>query len=520
MAFNIKDIDSEYRVLHGENGKRYYALSMNFWRFIRAQFENREFFKTRRDLVRYIIKLTKGEITQRAVEGWVYRNRKPLFVKKLEPESRGYAGCKHGFVYFCALCNLNATRKETCPVNLFWITHPQGKAYVYEKYWKELKYQVDNALGYGLLLSQLYPKVSTNSRTIRSWKNNKNLPKLFSDDEFSFSKHNLYFLGLYLSDGHIRNNGSPSSFTYQTGSSDIFQGYWCPQFIQRFFPIFENKANLSNTYLTNDTTYGKPALKTNLSSVSPIFIKKLIQFGLIMRRNSSNTSGYKKNIPLEFLKAIGSYHEYFQGIFDGDGTYGSKGSPLIDLATSPETDYTHLIAMSGLIPTLSSPDKRHFVAYSKLNQTSSLYMIRFAPASLRRMAETITAGGIVRQLNFFVEAAENSIRPDKVHKLIKIVKVITSSGYGESNNSHEIQREIRALAVKSKLREKAEQLAKQFIIKNGKYQPFMPKWAEGLCSKKEAWGFFFNKENLVCKIKDNGLMKKDFSEGIPVDFVL
>ena len=116
------------------------------------------------------------------------------------------------------------------------------------------------------------------------------------------------------------------------------------------------------------------------------------------------------------------------------------------------------------------------------------------------MAKRFSAYDIVKQLDFFIKSAQNSIRPDKVHKLIKIIRIITSRNYGENKNSLTIQKEIRNIALKEKLKEKIKLLEKRYPIKNNKYQPFMTKWAESLCSKNEAWNFFLNKENLVLKV--------------------
>ncbi|MBU0757020.1 MAG: hypothetical protein KKF44_03065 [Nanoarchaeota archaeon] len=50
--------------------------------------------------------------------------------------------------------------------------------------------------------------------------------------------------------------------------------------------------------------------------------------------------------------------------------------------------------------------------------------------------------------------------------------------------------------------------------------PFMPKWAEKLCTKKEAWSFFVKKENLVFNSNNEKLKNLNFSKGIPIDFKL
>ena len=518
MKFNnFKNIHSEYRVLYGEKGKKYYALSKKFWDFIQNQLE-RGRFKTKRDLARFINQITNKEITLRAIDSWFYHGRKPIIAESFETNKSNNKDCSHGFSYFCPLCNLNKKQIEECPVSLFWITHPQGKTYVYENYWKELKNYIDNSYKYGLLLSNLYPKINIESRVIRKWKINKDLPRLFNADEFSFSCHNLYLLGIFLSDGHIRNNGSELSFTYQVGSSDIFQGYWYPQFIQRVLPIFKHKKILSNTYFTIDKTHHTPIFRTNISSISPIFIKKLIEQGVIEKRKISATTGWKKSIPEAFLKTMASYEEYFQGVFDGDGSYGFYTSPAIHIATAPEIDYSYFIDCLPLVPTTTSQDKKKTILYSNRN-TNCLYSVRLAPDSLRNLPKEYNAADIVKQLDFFINSAQNSIRPDKVHKLIKIIKTITSKNYGEYRNCLPIQKEIRDIAVKAGLADKIEPLEKRYSIKNNRYQPFMPKWAEGLCSKNETWDFFFNKENLVFKVEDK-LKDIDFSEGVPLDFKL
>ena len=518
MKFNnFKNIRSEYRVLYGEKGKKYYALSNKFWDFIQDQLEIGK-FKTKRDLAKFINKLTNKEIALRAIDSWFYHGRKPIITESFETNGSNNKDCRHGFCYFCPLCNLNKTNIDKSPVPLFWITHAKGKCYVYENYWKELKHHINNSHKYGFLLSNLYPRINIDSRVIRSWKINKRFPRLFTDDEFTFSRHNLYFLGLFLSDGHIRNNGSNLSFAYQVGSSDIFQGYWYSQFIQRFFPIFKHKKSLSNTYIKVDKMRHKLLFKTNISSISPIFIKKLIQYKLITERKINPTTGWKKNIPADFLKEIDSYEGYFQGIFDGDGSYGFYTSPAICLATTPEIDYSYFIDCLPLIHTTTSPYKKKTTPYINRN-TNSLYSVRFDQDSLRNLPKKYGAVDIVKQLDFFIDSAQNSIRPDKVHKLIKIIKTITSKNYGEYRNCLPIQREIRDLAIESKLKDRIKSLEKRYPIKNGKYSPFMPKWAESLCSKDEAWDFFLNKENLIF-----GTFKSkkffDFPEGIPLDFKL
>ncbi len=517
-SHHLKNTYPELRVLHGGKGKKYYALSKSFWKFIQKQLKDKR-FRTKSDLSKYISKITDNKISQRAIQGWLSGVRKPIIVENFNTTRHSGNGCKHGFSYFCPLCNLNRIKIEGCPVPSFWVTHPKGNAYVYDKYWNELKHHLDNSHKYGLLTSSLYNKIDINERGIRSWKTNKNLPIIYEKDVFSFSKHNLYFLGLFLSDGHLRNNGSDFSFTYQVGSSDIFQGYWYPQFIQRVFPIFKNKKKISNTYVVLDKKSNKTVFKTNISSVSPVFMNKLKEKDLVQKINKSLTSGYKKSIPYNFLRELDSTQEYFQGVFDGDGTYSFKPSPIIDLATSPNIDYSAFVNVLNLIPTSTMQGKRNYVSYSK-SKSRYLYRIRFAPGSLNHLSENYGSKQIVQQLEFFIKAAENSIRPDKVHKFINMMKKITSRKYGEYRSCHPLQKEIRNLAIKADFKTKIKALEKQYPINNGKYQPFMPKWVESLCSKEEAWNFLFKKENLILKIKNERINSLDFSKGIPINLKL
>ncbi len=513
----LNNVHAQYSAVYGKNNKKYYVLSKYFWDFINKQLQENT-FKNKRHLAKFIHKITEGNISIRAIDGWFYNNRKPFIIANFELPKPSSRGCKHGFLYFCCLCDLNKIKMDNCPVPLFWVSCPRGKLYIYEKYWKDLKRQIDNHYKFGLLLSNFYGKVNIDDRTIRNWRNNKGLPKIFTKDEFSFSKHNLYFLGLFLSDGHIRNNGSAQSFTYQSGSSDVFQGYWHTQFIQRFLPIFQNKNRISNTYVEVDKTYAKSFFKSNLSSISPIFIRKLIQYNLIEKRGKTPTTGFKKNITQKFLEAISSYKEYFQGVFDGDGSYGYYTSPSLYLATSLDVSYEKFIDFLPLVPTATSHDKKVLIPYSKRNG-NSVYFIRFAPESLRHTPKRYTALDIVKQLDFMIDSAHNSIRPDKVHKLIKIVRAVTSKNYGEYRSCLQIQKEIRDIAIKARLADKIEPLENRYPIKNDRYQPFMPKWAEVLCSKSEAWDFFLNKENLIFKV-EHKLKDIDFSEGIPVNLEL
>ena len=503
------DLQKEYKLATTAKGKRYYILTRKLWRIIEGHKKSEDSRKTVKDLSDI------SSLPKRQIYEWLHGIRKPIVVDNLIVTENNSGNCPHGFTYFCPICNMDNNIIRECPVPLFWVSAPKGKLYVYDKYWKELEYFIDNINKFGLLLSNLYSKVNIDDRQIRSWQAKKCLPKIFSEDEFSFSEHNLYFLGLYLSDGHIRNNGSRCSFVYQSGSANIFQGYWYPQLIQRFLPIFLNKQSKSNTYLITDKSHGKLVFSTNLSSLSPIFALKAQGFGLMGPRNNSSVTGYAKSIPDEFLCSVEDYGEFFQGVYDGDGHYATHPSPLFDLATSQDIDYSFFVKRLGLVPTLTSHDKKRFIDYSQ-RVNESLYLIRLAPGSLNRMSEEHKVTDIVNQLNFMVDSASNSIRPDKVHQLASIIMTITDENYGNSKNANPLQKEIRELARKSSLRLKAAMLKIRYPVKNGKYLPFMPKWAENLCLKNDAWNFFFKKENLVfrqdCKYKD-----LDFSKGIPID---
>ncbi len=514
---DFASLNNEYRVLQGKSGKRYYALTKKFWRYIEKQKKGNK-FRTKRDFIKYLNEKTKGEISQKALEGWLYTNKKPILVQSFRSKRLNLKGCIHNHSYFCAICKLNKLKKEGCPVPLFWLTEEKGKLYVHQNYWDELRISVKKYHEQGFLISNLSSMVGIGQKTIRSWKNNVSTPKVFNDDNFTFSPHNSFFVGLYLSDGHIRNNGSNTSFTYQVGSSNLFQGYWYPQLIQRIFPIFKHKKKISNTYLKKQKNKQWKALSTNLSSISPIFIKKMVETGLITKKKKEKTSGYVKAIPLRYLSALESREELFQGVFDGDGTYNKEGSPIIDLATSPGVSYEGLISTLNLIPTLASHNKKEFHSYHK-RPSNSLYMVRFAPASLKHLCQETTAEEIIQQLNFFLDAAKHSIRPDKVHNLTRIIEIISNKKYGTARNSLPIQKEIRILAQKRKLLQKAEQLRQQYKIKNGRYQQFLPAWAKGLVSRKEAWDFFINKENLIFKTH-SPLSKLNLAKGVPLNFSL
>ncbi|MBU2639846.1 MAG: hypothetical protein KKG75_04045 [Nanoarchaeota archaeon] len=223
------------------------------------------------------------------------------------------------------------------------------------------------------------------------------------------------------------------------------------------------------------------------------------------------------------MESLKNKEALFQGIFDGDGSYQIYNKSFtIDLALDPSSQIKKLLKEFSLVPTLAITKRREGIRYN--NRLGSLYSIRLAPTSINKLDQSIfSASEVVNQLEFMINSARYSIRPDKVHKLIKIIKTISSKSYGENTNSITIQREIRNLVNKKKLKEKVKKLEEQYPIKNSKYLPFKPYWAKELCSKKEwfseAWNFFFNLENINLKNYPNK-EKFNFEEGIPIDFKL
>lgn len=405
-----------------------------------------------------------------------------------------------------------------CPVPVFWKTHSKGNIYVYDKYWKNLINIVQNNKKFNITRKEISKELQIDGRLLRRWSNENINPRLYTEKEFELSKLNLYFIGLYFSDGHIRNNGADLSYTYQTDSSNIFQGYWYPQLIQRFFPIFKHKEKISSTYIDRNRGF-----KTNLSGISPIFIKFIENKGIIVKLNKTKTSGFKKELPFNFLKSIKIKEQLFQGIFDGDGSVNNyQNTFTINLALDPENNFHKPMQEFNLVPTLAITNKRKSLSYNQ--KIENLYSIRLAPSSIGKLnLKKYSARDVVSQLEFMLISAKNSIRPDKVHSLIKTVNIICSKRYGENKNSILIQREIRDLANKKDLKKKANKLEKQYPVKDDKYLPFRPLWAKEICSKKERfsniWDFFFNLENLNLKNYPHK-EKFSFEGGIPINFKL
>jgi len=340
---------------------------------------------------------------------------------------------------------LNLTESTTnCPVPSIWKTHNKGKIYIYNKSWNKLLKILKNNKKFGIRKQQISKIIKINEKSLRNWSNKNIKPKIFTKEEFIFTNQNLYWLGLFYSDGHLRNNGSNHSYTYQTESSNIFQGYWYCQILQKFFQIFKHKEKDSITTLRNCNNI-LWTFKTNLSGISPIFIQ-LLKKGIINKKYDNKTSGYKKKLSNIFLKDTKNKENLFQGIFDGDGSIQMyNNSFIIDLALEPNTNIKGLIKQFQLTPTLAITNKRNGITYTP--NLKNLYSIRLAPTSINKLNQNIySEKETVNQLEFMLKAARYSIRPDKVYKLIKIINKICSKEYGENRNSIPIQREIRDLA--------------------------------------------------------------------------
>ncbi|MCD6476793.1 MAG: hypothetical protein J7K26_01335, partial [Candidatus Aenigmarchaeota archaeon] len=373
---------------------------------------------------------------------------------------------------------------------------------VFEDYWKEFIYFTKNCEAYGILPSQIKGIVNIDGRELRAWKNQNKVPKLYNKNEFEFTKENLYWLGLHYSDGYLRNNGSKFSFTWQQNSSNPFQGYWFPQFIQTYFDIFKHKQKRSMTYIKLQK--GNWGFVNNLSGISPIFILAMKNENIISKRNKTKISGYSKIFSSNFLKNIKYKEVLFQGIFDGDGCAKVHKGILLSLSVDHTINYKPLIRELKLVTTSFFRNE-----------------IRLAPSSLKNLEKNIPAKAIINQIEFMIEAAKNSIRPDKVYGLIDIIKYISAKKYGTHSNCLPIQNNIRKELLKINPKNKIRQLKKMYPVKNDKYQIFRPKWSEKFCSnrvwKQEFWDFFLNQEFLI---KGNYNKNIDFSDGVPINFKL
>jgi len=400
-----------FKVCRGKKGKKFYVLSKRFWNWIITEKKKCKDYGSKAKLKNKIINITNNKISERTIDNWIYRinERKPIIIENI-PKKISNSGCKHGFNYFCPLCKLNKQIIENSPVKSFLKTNKKGKIYVFEDYWKEFIYFTKNCEAYGILPSQIKGIVNIDGRELRAWKNQNKVPKLYNKNEFEFTKENLYWLGLHYSDGYLRNNGSKFSFTWQQNSSNPFQGYWFPQFIQTYFDIFKHKQKRSMTYIKLQK--GNWGFVNNLSGISPIFILAMKNENIISKRNKTKISGYSKIFSSNFLKNIKYKEVLFQGIFDGDGCAKVHKGILLSLSVDHTINYKPLIRELKLVTTSFFRNE-----------------IRLAPSSLKNLEKNIPAKAIINQIEFMIEAAKNSIRPDKVYGLIDIIKYISSNTF-------------------------------------------------------------------------------------------
>lgn len=516
-----------YKVCKGNKGKVYYALSESFWKWIETEMSKTEMHGSKRSLARKIMKITDGDISQRAIENWIYRfnkddKRKPIIIKDCETiKQRTPNSCLHGFRIFCPLCNRQIKDSIKPPVPFIWRTDKKGKIYVFDETWNELTNFLQSCESRGLLLSNTYNSFEINDRILRKWRNEGIKPRLYSRKEFGFNPENSYWLGLHFSDGHIRNNGSELSFTWQHGSSNPFQGYWFSQFVQTFMDIFGHKIKRSLTYVEGSISNNVWFFRTNISSLSPVFSKFLEKNKIIEIRKNTPTTGYSKHLPTTLIENFEYKDALLQGIMDGDGSYNisNEYGMNITLSLDPTVEYDFIHSLP-LVPTTGVDMNEKHMSFKECNG-NALREIRFAPSSLGSLSREYSAKNIIDQLEFMLRSAENSIRPDKVHKLIRIIKRVSSKDYGEYRSCLEVQKRIRDSIRERKLVKKTKKLEKRFPISNGYYKPFIPKWAECFVSKNEwkhgVWDFFLNGEFLVKK-KYPKPEVLDFSNGVPVNF--
>ncbi len=509
-----------YKTCIGKSGKNVHLVSESFWNWIEKE---RHRTKCKRNLARAIEKISYGHFKSRMTDSWLYNNKKPIIIKDDEilKVNKNLKDCIHGQKHFCPSCKLYERVTKGSPVQNIWISDKSGKLYIYDKFWDELIFTLKNCFKIGVLPQKIAEITAIDQRTLRKYSHEDLTPTLYTQHEFRFTPENTYWTGLFLSDGHLRNNGSNSSYTYQVGSSNPFQGYWYVQFIQKFLQIFKNKREISKTYLCKHTR-NKWAFKTNLSSFSPIFAKFLEENKVISKRNITKTSGYQKNISQSLFDSISNKDALFQGLFDGDGHASINRNNSIALSLATEHLFKHNILINNLdlVPTLCRDKRKLSLIYHE--DLNNLEEIRFAPASLVNLSPRYTAKDIAQQLAFMIKGAGNSIRPDKVHTLIKIAERVKSKDYGEYRHCLEVQREIKKELNKLNIEEDIKNLKRNYPIKDDRYQPFIPGWAKELGSKKnwinEYWDFFLNHENLF--IKEGYSKKIDFSNGVPIDFKL
>ncbi|MBI3190112.1 hypothetical protein HYZ41_00250, partial [archaeon] len=283
----------------------------------------------------------------------------------------------------------------------------------------------------------------------------------------------------------------------------------------------KHKKNRSLTYIEGSKIKNTWAFRTNISSFSPVFARFLEQEKIITARKNTNTSSYSKYLPRNLVKRMINKEALFQGIMDGDGSYNISNNHgiYITLSLDPSVRYD-FIKSFPLVPTASLDINEKLIAF-KQNSTEQLREIRFAPSSLKSISNKYSVEDIANQIEFMLRSAENSIRPDKVHKLIQITKRISSKEYGENRHHLEIQKEIRHETRKRNMNNMIKKLEKRFPMSNGFYKPFIPKWSENFASKnvwkQEFWDFFLSGEYLI---KNNYPKPEimDFSDGVPIDF--
>lgn len=515
-----------FDICEGESGKKFYVISESFWTWIKNEINRSSKHGSKAEIIRKIMEITNGKVDERAIHNWIYRfgkadMRRPIIIsnENFSKNKRTRDSCTHGYKFFCPACKISK-RLEDCPVPFMWKTHDKGKIYAFNEFWYDFIDVLQNCERYGLLPSNIRKEFKIDGRVFRKWRNDHTQPHLYSEKEFTFTPENLYWLGIHFSDGHIRNNGSRLSFTWQVGSSNPFQGYWFPQFIQSYLALFLHKKNRSLTYLQYSKGPKSWFFRTNVSSLSPVFAKFLEKSNIIKKRNDTPTSGYSKNLPKDFVNNLRDKESLFQGIMDGDGSYNisDEHGMYINLSLDPSVNYDFIEELP-LVPTTMKDANEKYGRYEE-SKHMRLGEIRFVPSSLSSLSKKYSVSDIVNQLEFMIKSAENSIRPDKVHKLIKIIERISSKEYGEYRSSLDIQKKIRDEVKKRNLIKSTKKLEKRFPISNGFYKPFVPKWTESIVSKtewRESWNSFMN-GNFLEKKNYSKPRLLDFSNGVPVDF--
>lgn len=221
-----------HKVCSGGKGKKYYAISSSFWDWVREQTNKiKKNEMTKMELAKKISKKSKGKIPIGTAYGWICyffkdtkHSRKPVIIpdERILEHNDPTTGCIHGYKYFCPACKLNKKKVEGSPIPTVWRSHRRGKIYVFEGFWKDFINSSKRPEKLGILPSEVAEMFDLDSRVIRKWRTEWIKPEIYTKSEFSLNECNLYWLGLHLSDGHLRNNGSNLSFTWQFGSSNPF----------------------------------------------------------------------------------------------------------------------------------------------------------------------------------------------------------------------------------------------------------------------------------------------------------